>query len=193
MNSYFARKLPLTLLALCFISLLTACDTAGDAGPLGPTAPPSDGDAVNVAQSFLDSWVRNDYPTMYALLSPRSLTIDPDGFAKIYKDVEQKLKLNETGKSYEILQDQIVRQGTTVAVKYNMTFDSGPLGKFTDENRTMRLILSQGKWHVAWSTMDIFEGMAGGATLNVVLTQAPRGTIYDRNGLVIAKDGVPNY
>src|SRR5258708_17375766 len=75
-----------------------------------------------------------------------------------------------------------------------MTFGSGPIGKITDPDRTMRLILEPtGQWRVAWSTMDIFEGMAGGAKLNVLLTQSPRGTIYDRNGQVIAKDSQTNY
>src|SRR5258708_2347819 len=75
-----------------------------------------------------------------------------------------------------------------------MTFGSGPIGKFTDPDRTIRLILAPGgQWQVAWSTMDIFEGMAGGAKLNVLQNQSPRGTIFDRNGQVIAKDSQTNY
>src|SRR5258708_15014091 len=131
---------------------------------------------------------------MVGLVSGRSSGIGSVAFAAPYKDVEQKLKLGAQGKSFQIHHEQTERQGNTVAVHYDMTFDSGPIGKFSDPDRTMRLILAPGgQWQVAWSTMDIFEGMAGGAKLNVLQNQSPRGTIFDRNGQVIAKDSQTNY
>src|SRR5450432_228683 len=182
------------LLVLISALVLVACDSSADPNVQnGPTAPPTANDAEGVARAFLDGWVNGNYGAMYALLSPKSLSIDPDSFAKTYKDTEATLKLADNGKSYQIHSDQTERQGTTVAVHYDMSFDSGAVGKFTDPNRTMRLILSNGKWRLAWSTMDIFEGLAGGAKLDVQYTQSKRGTIYDRNGLVIAQDDVPNW
>ncbi len=182
------------LLALTSILVLTACTTfsASGSNQTGPTAPPSVGDAEGVAKSFLDAWVSNDYATMYGLLSPKSLLISQEGFSKTYSQLEQILKPGDKGKSYELMRDKTERQGTTAIIRYNMTFNSAPLGEFTDANRTMRLVITPHGWRVAWSTMDIFEGMAGGATLNLELTQSPRGVIYDRNGKVIAKDGTPN-
>ncbi|MCC7451928.1 MAG: hypothetical protein IT324_31260 [Anaerolineae bacterium] len=186
------RLKPLTLALLTCVLLISACDSPGANQP-GPTALPGAGSAEDTARVFLDAWVKNDYTAMYTALSPNSqAVITPDAFGEIYKQVEDKLKLVEGGKSYEILKDKTERQGTTVAIHYNMTFNSGPLGQFTDENRTMRLIAPRGAWRVAWSTMDIFEGMAGGATLELDLTQAKRGSIYDRNGKIIAQDGVAN-
>ncbi|MEP7284139.1 MAG: penicillin-binding transpeptidase domain-containing protein, partial [Chloroflexota bacterium] len=182
------------LLALICVTMLAACDSASDnPNQAGPTAPANTNDAEKTAETFLTGWVNNDYPAMYALLSPKSLLMNLDSFSKIYKAVELTLRVKDKGKSFEIKHDQTVRQGTTVAITYNMTFDTGSLGKFTDENRTIRLILSGGKWRVAWSQMDIFEGIAGGATLNVELTQSTRGKILDRNQQVIAQSGIPNY
>ncbi len=181
------------LLALVAALLLVACDSSAEPTPAGPGAPATANDAEGVARAFLDGWVNGNYGAMYAVLSAKSLTIDPDSFAKTYKDAEATLKLAENGKSYVLHGDLTERQGTTVAVHYDMTFDSGAVGKFTDADRTMRLILSNGKWRVAWSTMDIFEGIAGGAKLEVQYIQSKRGTIFDRNGLVIAQDGVHNW
>src|SRR5712692_8400064 len=185
----------LGLLLLVGGIVISACDTpAAQSGQSGPTAPPSQSDAETVANSFLTAWVNNDYNTMFGLISGRSSGIGSVVFAAPYKDVEQKLKLRAQAKSFHIHHEQTERHGNRVAVHYDMTFVSGPIGKFTDPDRTMRLILAPGgQWQVAWSTMDIFEGMAGGAKLNVIQNQSPRGTIYDRNGQVIAKDSQTNY
>jgi len=177
---------------IAVVVLLAACDAPDTPGQAGPTAPPTAADAENVAKNFLDDWDSANYTAMYALLSPKSLTIDPVTFANTYSDVQNSLKVNDKGQSYVIHSDQTERQGTTVTVHYDMTFDSAPLGKFTDADRTMHLVLVSGKWKVAWSTMDIFEGMAGGAKLSVDYTRSPRGTIFDRNGKPVAQNDVPN-
>jgi penicillin-binding protein 2 len=180
-------------LALCCVIVLTACSPDLDTNQAGPTAPPSVADAEQVASNFLDGWVKNDYSAMYALISGKAQATSKADFSAIYKDVEQKLRITERGKSFTLLKDKTIRQGSTVVVHYDMTFDSGPLGKFTDSDRIMRLMLAGGKWHVAWTTMDIFDGLAAGTNLDVEITQATRGTIYDRNGKVIAQDDIPNY
>ncbi len=179
-------------LAVACLLFLAACSETPANNQPGPTSPPSTGDALNVAKSFLDYWVAEDYKSMYGLLSPKGQETALDTFTKYYQETESTLKLAEKGKSYAI-KGQPDRQGTTVAVHYDMTFDSGPLGKFTDANRVLRLILTKDRgWRVAWSTMDVFDGLAGGATLYMELNQSARGIIYDRNGKVIAQDSVPN-
>lgn len=175
------------------VLVLAACNTAPSATQAGPTALPSAADVEAVARSFLNGWVNGNYAAMYAVLSPKSLIIDPVTFANTYKAVQDTLKISANGMSYVIHSEQTERQGNTVTVDYDVTFDSAPLGKFTDASRTMRLLLVGDVWRVAWSGMDIFEGMAGGAKLSIVYTQSKRGAIYDRNGNVIAQDNVPNY
>ncbi len=182
-----------TLLSILLVALLAACG-AGPAAPNAPTVPPSLGDAESVARKFLDHWVEGDFDSMYSLLSPRSLVTSREAFKAAYQGAEQTLNLaEETPRAYEIVPESLKRQGTTASLAYNMTFNSTFLGKFTDSNRTLRLILTERGWRVAWSTMDIFEGMAGGAQLQLDRTPPIRGSIFDRNGRVIAADNVPNY
>src|SRR5258708_1946548 len=199
MNRY--TRLVVALLA--FALVFAACDTGDTGSQAGPTAPATTADAETTAKTFLDGWVANDYPTMYGLLSAKAQLIPLDSkdaniqsFTRIYKDVNQVLQIGEDEKdrkSYEIHSDQTERQGNTAPIHYDMTFNSKLVGQFSDEGRTMHLILADGRWRVAWSTMDIFEGMAGGAKLTVDLTQSKRGTIFDRNGAVIAEDSIKNY
>src|SRR5258708_36508291 len=146
----------IALLAL-ICALTAACDASSTEGSqAGPTVPLSIADAEAVATNFLNGWVNKDFDSMYGLLSAHALLIDKTSFTHGYTDVEQLLKLSEKGKSFELHHDQTERQGNTVVVHYDMTFKSGPLGDFTDSNRVMRLILSQGKWRVAWSTKALF-------------------------------------
>jgi penicillin-binding protein 2 len=192
-----------TLALLAFALIVAACD-AGDAeSQAGPTAPPTINDAESTARAFLDGWVANDYGAMYAQLSAKAQLIpltskdaNVETFSKIYQDVNRILQIGEDEKdkkSYTIHADQTERLGNSAAIHYDMTFKSKLVGDFTDSGRTLHLILANGKWRVAWSTMDVFEGMAGGAKLTVNFTQSKRGTIYDRKGNVIAEDGVTNY
>ena len=154
------------LLALICTALVAACDTPGAPTPIGPTAPPTTADAETAAQSFLDAWAKADYAAMYGWLSPKSLQISQEDFTKVYVQTDDTLRLVDSGgKGYELLHDKTQRQGATAIIHYNMTFNSKLLGQFSDNNRTMRLIITPKGWRVAWSTMDIFEGMAGDATL----------------------------
>jgi penicillin-binding protein 2 len=180
----------------CVALLVVACGGEGAPAsqPGAPTVPPSIADAENVARAFLGEWAAGNIDAMYGLLSPRSLAISREAFADAYQRAEQTLNLAaENAKSFEILSDKTARQGTTAIIYYNMTFNSNVLGKFTDPERAMRLVISPRGWRVAWSAMDIFEGMAGGATLQLIRTTPKRGAIYDRSGKVIAADDVPNY
>ena len=187
------------LFALIGCLLLAACDVPVASNSLGGTAAPATlPDAVETARQFLTAWTQGDYPKMYGLTSPRTQIMTPDVFYGYYTDVDSKLQVQPNeGKAFDLLDDQSLRQGNTAVIRYNMVFDTASLGKFRDDNRTLRLILTQqgaGQvWRVAWSTMDIFEGMAGGAALVREFLLPKRGTIYDRNGQVLAEDGVTNY
>lgn len=183
-----------TALSVSVVLLLAACTDNPTFNQAGPTLPPSTGDAETTARQFLDGWTAGDYDGMYRLLSPVSLVISKEAFTAAYKQAEQAMNLpDRDNKSYELLTDQTTRQGATTTLHYNMTFNSNALGKFTDKDRTMRLITTPSGWRVAWSTMDIFEGLAGGATLQLNRTAARRGSIYDRTDRLIAQDDVPNY
>jgi penicillin-binding protein 2 len=177
------------IVSLVCLALITACNgftPAASTDPLVPTAIPTLADACKVTETFLKEWVSNNYPAMYALLSPKSQQLSQTAFVSTYQDNEKTMA--NPAKSYKLDCADATQQGTTAIVLYDMTFKGALLGEFTDARRTIRLILTPRGWRVAWSTMDIFEGLAGGARLTLEYTTPPRGTIYDRNGKFLAKD-----
>src|SRR3954447_6359957 len=92
----------IALVALVCITVGAACDSPSEVTG-GPTAPPSTGDAEGVARAFLDGWIKSDYASMYALLSPKSLIISREAFTETYKQVDEILRTGADGKNYELL------------------------------------------------------------------------------------------
>lgn len=144
------------------------------------------GDVERVVGDFLSAWSAQDYDRMYALVHPTAQTTYPQQvFINRYTGAADALSL--VGLSYEIT--NVTVQGTSAAVTHTITFESGAFEPITDENRTMRLVRSGSDWRVAWSTLDIFDMMAGNATIRVDALPQTRATIYDRNGQPVAWDG----
>ena len=180
------------LTALVALVTLAACSADSSVpGALQATSAPVLSDACAVADQFLKGWEANDYQTMYGLISPKSLQYSQAQFSGIYQQADKVMSSPQ--KSHTLSCDNAVQQGTTAAVTYDMNFNSPTLGKFGDQGRTMRLIWTARGWRVAWSTMDLFEGIAGGATLQLSYTPSTRGTIYDRNGKPFAQDNQTLY
>ncbi len=181
-----------------FFALLMTVAACNDTPPPPPNAANATpvltlAEAENVARAFLDGWIAGDYDAMYTLITPRSQITSREAFREAYTAAEKTVQLvPEKAKRYTLHADRTQQQGTTIIVSYDMTFVSSTLGEFSDMDRTMRLIVTPRGWRVTWSTMDIFEGMAGGATLALSRVRAPRGTIYDRYNRLIAQDGVTN-
>jgi penicillin-binding protein 2 len=149
----------------------------------GPTAAISLDGGLQVASTFLEAWTRQDYNTMYGLISPNARdAYSQEEFTRIYQDVWESLRLQniawERGNS--------VQQGTTVVIAYEVTFNTQVLGVFKDNQRVMRLVATDEGMRIAWSRMDIFDGWTGQSTLRVERFLAGRGNIYDRQGRVLA-------
>jgi penicillin-binding protein 2 len=169
--------------------VLAACSGgAGGAAPniavplLGGGKSPAD-----MVSEFLDNWKAKNYPAMYAALSQESQgTIDATVFQKVYEEVDQKISLKDM--RYTVKTSQV--QGAAAAVTYDLSLDSPIFGTIDDPGRIMRLIQKQGGgWGIAWSTMDIFDAMAGGARLEVKSRLPERANILDRNGKVLVEQG----
>jgi penicillin-binding protein 2 len=174
---------------LCFLVFTSAnCSSNDDSGGLlglnsGPTAVVSLDTGDQTATTFLDAWTRQDYNTMYGLISPNARDAYPqEEFTAIYQGVWEDLRLQ--GISWE--RGNSVLQGTTDVFEYSVTFRSSVLGEFSDPERIMRIIPTDEGMRIAWSRMDIFDGWAGGARLQVERFLAGRGNIYDRNGRALA-------
>lgn len=119
-------------------------------------------------------------------------------FHGYYTDVDSKLQVQPNqGKAFEVpLDDQSLRQGNTAVIRYNMVFDTASLGKFRDDNRTLRLIYVQGAGQVLRRGVEHdghLQGWRAAQRSCCEFLLPKRGTIYDRNGQVLAEDGVTNY
>src|SRR5688572_7646482 len=175
--------------ALALVFVLMACNPDQSGGGLlgldaGPTEVVDLEKSDQVATTFLDAWTRQDYNTMYGLISPRTR----DAYTQatftdeIYADTWSDLALQEI----RWTKRQVITQGTTVLIEYDVTFVSATLGEFTDAERVMRVIPTDEGMRIAWSKMDIFDGWSEGSTLRVQNFLPNRGNIYDAQGRALA-------
>ena len=140
----------------------------------------------DVVAAFLDAWNQADYERMYTLIHEESREAMPQqAFINRYQQVQNVLAL--TGVEYAIQRTQL--QGESAAVYYDVTLVSSRFDSINDPGRIMRLLNTPNGWRVAWSTMDIFDALAGSAQLRPQSQQSRRGNIYDRNGQILAADG----
>lgn len=172
-------------LSVSFLSLmlLTGCGALGlpapnSGGASGPVSSPR-----RTAEAFLEAWNSADIEGMYATISVRSQELYPlPQFNQFYGTMHEQIGFN--GLSYT-LQD-IIMQGRSAAIPYDVTLNSGLFGEIDDPGRTLRLVQEGDQWRVAWSPMDIFEGFTANARISTQAVPSERAPIYDRNGLPVA-------
>lgn len=137
------------------------------------------GSPADVVNRFLNHWAAREYAPMYDLLAEQSRArIAAPVFAALYEQADRATGMT----SLEFIINQIDIQGGSAAVNYDLTMISPQFESITDAGRIMRLIQGQGGWRVAWSSMDIFDGLAGGAQIRSVALRGERANIYDRDG-----------
>jgi len=139
-----------------------------------------------VVSAFLDAWNTVNYGEMYRYVHPTSQQQFPQPvFEARYTAAHQVMAF--AGLRHTIQNTRT--QGQSAAVTYSVQIESGAMGIIEETGRTMRLVQTPNGWRIAWSSMDIFDTLVGDAVLNIQSVPQPRGTIYDRNGLVLAEDG----
>jgi penicillin-binding protein 2 len=140
----------------------------------------------DVVNSFLTAWNERDYSAMYSYIHAQSRETYPaPAFEARYQRVTEQLGL--TGVTFTL--GDVHLQGESAVVRYDVILDSGRFGEIEDPGRTMRLVNGPEGWRIAWSTMDIFDMLAGNAELTVQTRSSRRATIYDVEGRPLASDG----
>jgi penicillin-binding protein 2 len=150
-----------------------------------PTTSISLEDAQWVATQFLDAWSKQDFVTMYQLLSFNSQqAISFEAFKRTYEGAQNLTTMN----TLEFTPTSLIRENDRVVIfRYDVRFYTNILGEFDDTGRDMNLILDrENGWRVAWSLGDIFPEMGNGATLRFEPSIPRRANIYDRNGEILA-------
>ncbi len=184
----------LVILCLFCIVIFSGCRQAAalseEAARAIPTAAPKQQAAADleaagaVASSFLDAWQRGDFAAMHHLLTFRNRELTSfDEFRRLYQNAQNTMSLE----SLEYRPQTLTGEGRVLNFQYTMAFKSRILGKFSDPNRLLRLVIDPqaDAWRIAWSRSDIFAEMGQGARL-VFEEQVPsRANIYDRYGKVL--------
>jgi penicillin-binding protein 2 len=182
-------------MALVFVFLLTACSgsTSGEVSPT-PTIPPTETlpppnirtTAVpSVGQSVEDyftAWQNGDYEAMYAMLTAESKAeTSLEAFDKLHRDTATELALQ----SLEYTLDETIVTPTNAEVSYSILYHSALVNNVPSGNK-MQLINEDGSWRVVWSPGLIMPELADGKSLRLDLQVPERGSIFDRNGNLMA-------
>ena len=181
------------LALICLLSLLavSGCRQAADQSAAAiPTAAPkrqaTDLEAASaVASRFLQAWQRGDFAAMHDLLTFRNRELTSfTEFRDLYQNTQDTMALE----SIEFTPRTLTGDGRVLTFQYAMTFKSRILGRFSDPDRRLQLIIDPAAdaWRIAWSPADIFAEMGTGARL-IFEEQVPgRANIYDRYGKILA-------
>lgn len=175
-------------LAVLFLSwILGACaSTSPSVGGQQPLFSLNMNTPDEITRSFLDAWSMGALEAMYALIAPQSQTLYPfSTFEERYLEVSNTLGLERV--SYTLRATET--QGTSASIGYDITFKTLSFGDITDSNRTLRLIQTPNGWRVAWSPLDIMDGLASDIRLTVQSRLPQRANIYDRNGFAMVQQG----
>ena len=190
-------KMPFRFLFSFTVMLfLTACDAISNLEPVSADNPTN---VVSVsaglspqetAETFLDAWSNEEFESMYALLHPRSTEVYPlDDFREQY--ISAHSNIGFTNVSYDI--QDVAIQGMSAAITYDVLLETATFGEIPDTGRTMRLVQEGNSWRLAWSPMDIINGMTANVNLDPNRSFAPRGNIYDTNGQMLVNQNGTTY
>src|SRR5579872_6241992 len=173
------------------------------APPPNTSASCASGTPCEVADQYLAAYSGGDYEAMYRLTSTASQLrfADPAILQGNFKDahdyiVNRTAELLTAGHIYSmaVTPGKVAQTNdTTATVAAEVDMTSSWLGTFT-ENISIPLVKEQGLWRVDWSPGLVFPQLNDPAdphyTRRVHLygETAARGTIYDRDGHVLAED-----
>lgn len=185
-------KQPVIFLFLIILMITAACDSLLAAGsPANEVAPivtqVTSAQPVDVVRDFVAAWSDENYEAMYRLIASPSRELYPRQiFENRYTVAHSVIRFS--GVTHTIHEVEI--QGTTAILDYDVVIESPTFGNIEDTHRTIRLI-QEGGWKVAWSPLDIFDGLSSVARLTVSTRFPQRADILDRKGQPFAEQNGP--
>jgi penicillin-binding protein 2 len=164
-----------------------APDIAADAEPAANNPSPApdlpDFTADEVAVQWVTLWNAGDYAGMYDLASGtvrRALPLEE--FAGRYQGIVDRAQLSS------VRAEVTGEAGNSRRVPIRVTFESGIVGSFSEEN-SIPLVREDAGWRVAWTPSLIFSQLGTDGCVDVDLLPSGRGKIVDRHGEPLAYDG----
>jgi penicillin-binding protein 2 len=180
----FYRLLSLTVT----LALLAGCNGQNSgATPTGTSTLPTPvvrvtqppvADPQSTMRTFLDAWQKDDYASMYPLISQDSQAgITLDDFTKRYSDAMNSLTLKEM--SYEVSPGNSTPP--TAQMSFRVTFKTQIAGNLV-RDMTADVKLESNQWRIAWNDGLILPELKGGNQLKLDYNMPARGIIYDNGG-----------
>jgi penicillin-binding protein 2 len=153
-----------------------------------PTAERPRPAAAEAANRFLQAWQQYRYPEMYRMLSASSRqTTAEDRFLTRYQAITLGAGVNSLKTSLAAFAEPPTT-AQKVEVGYTVTFQTGRLGEFIDENK-LPLVFEGGEWKVDWVPGLIFRELTPDRQVRFFPDDPVRGAILDRNGNPLAAQG----
>lgn len=167
---------------------LTACEAVMPAAQGGGEVnlAPAVRAPEEVFEAFMAAWNAADYEAMYELVSAPSQELYPlTTFSNRYSTVSDAINLETVNYTFEDMR----LQGDSAEVHYDAALESPIFGTIEDPDRIMRLVrLESNQWRVAWTPMDIINGLANDVSFTVQQRLPQRANIYDRDGDVLVEE-----
>lgn len=181
--------LVVVIVSACQSALLQDSVTMSTPTPT-PAIEMTAGEPGDVLEAFIQAWASADFEAMHRLIAARSRELYPlQRFINQYTAAHSVIRFR--GVSHSL--SSVAYQGTTAIVHYDILISSATFGEIADDSRVMRMI-QEGGWKIAWSTMDIFDGMSSRARLRSERGDyPPRANIYDRSGAPLAEEPAKVY
>lgn len=135
-----------------------------------------------VLEEYMGLIEKKEYEKMYALLDTASReSVDKEDFVtrnkNIYEGIEAK----------DITLDIAEEQDTSQPLSYGVTMETLAGEVIYDGNTFFKK--EKGKWRIVWEDSMIFPDLEKEDKVRVTSLQAKRGSIYDRNGVLLAGQG----
>jgi penicillin-binding protein 2 len=139
--------------------------------------------ADEVAAAWVARWNAGDYDGMYDLTTGTvRRTISREEFTGRYQGIADRINLRA------VTAELTGTAGDSRRAPVAVTFDSGIVGEFREEN-TVPLTRETDGWRVAWTPSVIFRQLGSDGCVDVDHLPAGRGKILDRQGEPLAYDG----
>ncbi|MEY8353212.1 penicillin-binding transpeptidase domain-containing protein [Lachnospiraceae bacterium 54-53] len=136
-------------------------------------------------QKYVDSLSKGDYKAMYDMLDEQSrLNISEDEFMTRHKNIYEGIGASDI----KVQISQTEKEDGEAFVSYTMSLNSSA-GEISFKNRAEFRKEKKNGYKIAWSDALIFPELGRSDRVRVSTDQAQRGSIFDRNGLLLAGKG----
>ena len=133
--------------------------------------------------SFSEKLVNEDYENLYLLLSSESQqSVSQEDFITKYKNIYAGIEAT----NIQLEMGEVDKENNLIP--FNLSMDT-KAGKMSFSNFQLPFVKEDGELRIVWSEKLIFPMMESGDKVRVRTLSANRGSILDRNGEALAKDG----